>query len=117
MAAIRALGGSLTALPKPLESSTLRVSGQYRLARHPIYGGLLLDAVAGSLLSSPIPLIPTALLVVLFELKSRHEESMLGCAIPTTRRTGAAFATDSSPACSDASEHRVRVRAFLGPGL
>jgi protein-S-isoprenylcysteine O-methyltransferase Ste14 len=77
VAAIRALGGSLTALPKPLQSSTLRVTGPYRLARHPIYGGLLLDAVAGSLLSSPIPLIPTALLVVLFELKSRHEESML----------------------------------------
>jgi protein-S-isoprenylcysteine O-methyltransferase Ste14 len=76
-AGVVALGDALTPLPKPLDDTTLRVGGAYRLVRHPIYGSVLLMAFAGSLLSSPIALIVTALLAVVFELKSRHEESML----------------------------------------
>jgi protein-S-isoprenylcysteine O-methyltransferase Ste14 len=76
-AGVVALGDALTPLPKPLDDTTLRVGGAYRHVRHPIYGGVLLMAFAGSLLSSPIALALTALLALLFEAKSRHEESML----------------------------------------
>jgi protein-S-isoprenylcysteine O-methyltransferase Ste14 len=76
-AGVVAIGDALTPLPRPLVSSTLRTGGAYRLVRHPIYGGVLLMAFAGSLLSSPIALVATGLLAVVFELKSRHEESML----------------------------------------
>ena len=55
----------------------LRTGGVYRLVRHPIYGGVILIALGSSLVWSPLALLPTALLVVLFELKSRREESLL----------------------------------------
>jgi protein-S-isoprenylcysteine O-methyltransferase Ste14 len=71
------LGSSLTPLPKPSERSTLRTGGAYRLVRHPIYGGLMLTTLGWSLMSSPLALFATAFLAILFELKSRHEESML----------------------------------------
>ena len=45
--------------------------------RHPIYGGVILLALGWSLASSPVGLIPTALLVALLELKSRREEAWL----------------------------------------
>ena len=76
------LGSSLTPFPKPSERSTLRMSGAYRLVRHPIYGGSMLVALGWSLLSSPLALFATAFLALLFELKSRHEESMLVVRFP-----------------------------------
>ena len=82
VAGVVGLGSSLTPFPKPSERSTLRMSGAYRLVRHPIYGGSMLVALGWSLLSSPLALFATAFLALLFELKSRHEESMLAVRFP-----------------------------------
>lgn len=82
VAGLVGLGSSLTPFPKPSERSTLRTGGAYRLVRHPIYGGSMLVALGWSLMSSPLALLPTGLLAVLFELKSRHEESMLRARFP-----------------------------------
>ena len=82
VAGVVGLGSSLTPFPKPSEGSTLRMSGAYRLVRHPIYGGSMLVALGWSLLSSPLALFATAILALLFELKSRHEESMLVVRFP-----------------------------------
>lgn len=73
----RTLGPSLTPLPRPREDSAFLDDGVYRLVRHPIYGGVLLIATGVSLLASPLALLPTALLVVLFEGKARREEAWL----------------------------------------
>jgi protein-S-isoprenylcysteine O-methyltransferase Ste14 len=77
VAGVVALGSSLTPFPRPSERSTLREGGVYRLVRHPIYGGLLLVAFGWSLVWSPLALLGTALLVIVFELKSRYEELLL----------------------------------------
>ncbi len=74
---ILALGSSLTPLPRPRDDGSLRRSGILRHVRHPIYGGVILLALGWSLASSPVGLIPTALLVALLELKSRREEAWL----------------------------------------
>ena len=79
---IAALGDSLTPYPKPLERSSLRDGGAYRLVRHPIYGGLFLLGLAWSLVLSPFALVPTAALALVFELKARVEESMLAERFP-----------------------------------
>ena len=77
VAGLVGLGSSVTPFPRPSERSTLRTGGAYRLVRHPIYGGSMLVAFGWSLISSPLALFGTAFLAILFELKSRHEESML----------------------------------------
>ncbi|MGA9160765.1 MAG: isoprenylcysteine carboxylmethyltransferase family protein [Actinomycetota bacterium] len=77
VAGIVGLGSALTPFPKPSEGEALRVGGIYRWARHPIYGGVLLIALGWSFATSPLALVPSALLLVVLELKSRYEESML----------------------------------------
>jgi protein-S-isoprenylcysteine O-methyltransferase Ste14 len=81
-AGVAALGSSLSPYPRPLEHSTLRQRGAYRLVRHPIYGGILLLALGWSGMSSPVALVPSAVLVLVFELKARVEESMLAQRFP-----------------------------------
>ncbi len=71
------LGSQLTPFPKPVERGLLKQVGVYRLVRHPIYGGVLLLVVAWSLGTSPLALIPTGLLALLFEGKRRREEAWL----------------------------------------
>lgn len=71
------LGTQLTPFPKPIEGGTLREDGVYGLARHPIYGGGVLLALAWSLATSYLGLGPTALLCLLVEAKSRREELWL----------------------------------------
>jgi protein-S-isoprenylcysteine O-methyltransferase Ste14 len=71
------LGRSFTHLPRPRGSGRLHQSGIYRLVRHPIYGGVLLLALGWSLAEAPLALVPTALLAVVFDLKSRREEAWL----------------------------------------
>jgi protein-S-isoprenylcysteine O-methyltransferase Ste14 len=72
-----ALGRSFTAFPRPKERSEFRQGGIYRSVRHPVYGGVLMFALGWSLAGSPLALFPTALLAVLFDLKSRREEAWL----------------------------------------
>ncbi len=71
------LGAQLTPFPRPVEGGELRDTGVFGIVRHPIYGGVLLLALAWSLATSPLALLPTLLLAVLFEAKSRREEHWL----------------------------------------
>jgi len=73
---------SMTPFPRPLEGARLQVGGAYRLVRHPIYGGLILIALGWSLTSSPLALGLAVALVLVLEVKSRLEESMLGQRFP-----------------------------------
>jgi protein-S-isoprenylcysteine O-methyltransferase Ste14 len=71
------LGRSFTPLPRPRNRATLRRTGIYARARHPIYGGLLVAGLGLSLHRSPLVLAPTAVLAVVFWLKSIREEAWL----------------------------------------
>jgi protein-S-isoprenylcysteine O-methyltransferase Ste14 len=71
------LGRSFTPFPRPREGSTLRSTGIYARARHPVYGALLVAGVGLSLHRSPLVLAPTAVLAVVFWLKSIREEAWL----------------------------------------
>ncbi len=71
------LGRSFTPLPRPREGATLRSTGIYARARHPVYGGLLVGGLGLSLYRSPLVLAPTAVLALVFWLKSIREEAWL----------------------------------------
>ena len=72
------LGTSLTAFPRPRSESELVTHGAYRLARHPIYGGIILGAWGWGLLTAALPaLAAAAFTTVFFDLKSRREEIWL----------------------------------------
>jgi protein-S-isoprenylcysteine O-methyltransferase Ste14 len=69
---------NLSALPHPKDEAQLVETGIYGLARHPIYGGLVLGAAGWGLLThSLLALALTAALWAWFELKSRREEAAL----------------------------------------
>ncbi|MDQ2982888.1 MAG: isoprenylcysteine carboxylmethyltransferase family protein [Actinomycetota bacterium] len=72
-----ALGRSLTPSPHPAQGGRLVERGVYGSVRHPIYGAAILICLGWSLVESPLGLVPTALLVVLFDLKARLEEDLL----------------------------------------
>ena len=93
------LGQSLTPFPRPLERGRLEVGGVYRRVRHPIYGGLMLIALGWSVITSPLALVFTFVLVLLLEVKSRLEESMLVQRFP------------------EYDAYRVRVRWRFVPGV
>ena len=87
------LGRGLTALPLPNEHAALRTGGLYRWARHPIYSGLLLFAVADTARSGSWLTVAACLgLVVLMTAKARWEEARLAERFPDYRayaaRTG-----------------------------
>jgi protein-S-isoprenylcysteine O-methyltransferase Ste14 len=71
------LGRSFTMLPRPRDTSTLRTTGIYAHARHPVYGGVLIAGLGLSLHRSPLVFAPTAVLAVVFWLKSIREEAWL----------------------------------------
>jgi protein-S-isoprenylcysteine O-methyltransferase Ste14 len=71
------LGRSFTPLPRPRDRSTLRNTGIYARARHPLYGGILVFGLGLSFHRSPLVLAPTAVLAVIFWLKSIREEAWL----------------------------------------
>jgi protein-S-isoprenylcysteine O-methyltransferase Ste14 len=72
-----ALERSLTPNPRPKKDGTLREAGLYGIVRHPIYGGVMLAALGWSLWRGPAALAPSALTVVVLDLKSRREEAWL----------------------------------------
>jgi protein-S-isoprenylcysteine O-methyltransferase Ste14 len=72
-----ALGRAMTPFPLPSERGRLVDTGVYRAVRHPVYGAVLLLCLGWSLVESPLGLIPTALLVALFDLKARLEEQLM----------------------------------------
>lgn len=72
------LGRSLTPLPFPRKYAMLQTSGIYRFSRHPIYGGVVLLALARSISSGSIVTAICALLLAgLLASKARWEESLL----------------------------------------
>jgi protein-S-isoprenylcysteine O-methyltransferase Ste14 len=73
-----ALGRSVSPFPEPLAGAVLVERGAYRLARHPIYGGMVLGAAGVSLADGNWPgLALTLLLAALFLGKSGFEERRL----------------------------------------
>jgi protein-S-isoprenylcysteine O-methyltransferase Ste14 len=79
---LTALGPSLTPFPRPLDGARLKADGVYGRVRHPIYGGLILLAIGWSVITSPVALALTVVLVLVLEVKSRLEESMLDQRFP-----------------------------------
>jgi protein-S-isoprenylcysteine O-methyltransferase Ste14 len=77
-AGVIGLSENLTPFPKPMEGSRLVDTGAYKLARHPIYGGLIVASFGwGLVTASPLALIGGLALGVFFDLKSRREEIWL----------------------------------------
>lgn len=77
------LGRALTPAPRPRASATLVVTGVYGLARHPIYGGLILASAGWSIMqASVLAVIGTVVLVAFFRLKSAREEAWLSERFP-----------------------------------
>lgn len=69
---------SLTPFPHPRDGASLVEHGAYRLARHPIYGGLVMGAIGwGFLTASAVALVLAVVLLGFFDLKSRREEAWL----------------------------------------
>lgn len=72
------LGSSLSPLPAPLPSAQLVDRGIYRFIRHPIYAGLVLAALGGSIYAaSLVALALSVILAVVLDLKARREEEWL----------------------------------------
>lgn len=72
------LGRSLTAHPAPTARAELRTEGPYRLARHPIYSGLIaLAAGSAFAAASWVHLVAALMLVAILTAKSRFEEVLL----------------------------------------
>ncbi len=91
MAAGAGLGGwglvelrdALTPLPYPRGGAQLVETGAYRLARHPIYGGIVIGALGyGLALASPPAMLGSLVLLGFFRLKSAREEVWLVARYP-----------------------------------
>jgi protein-S-isoprenylcysteine O-methyltransferase Ste14 len=76
------LARSGTVFPRPRPGASVAQGGVYGRVRHPVYGAVLLLALGWSLAESPLGLIPTALLAVIFDLKARVEEAWLEERLP-----------------------------------
>lgn len=73
----------LTPYPTPLSDAALVERGPFRLARHPIYGGIILGAAGVSVADGNWPgLALNTLLAVLFWMKSEFEERRLTAHFP-----------------------------------
>jgi len=83
LAGLLGLGRNLSALPHPIDDAQLVVGGVYGLARHPIYGGLMAGSLGWALLANSLLSLVFALgLWLLFEFKSRREETQLLARFP-----------------------------------
>jgi protein-S-isoprenylcysteine O-methyltransferase Ste14 len=72
------LGRSLTATPVPTASATLKTTGPYRSARHPIYTGVVLIVVAMAVRSGNVAsLLLGGVTIVFFHGKAAWEEQRL----------------------------------------
>lgn len=81
--ASRRLGPALAAPPIPRPGAELVTSGPYRLARHPIYGGITMFMLGTALVvDSLVGLAVSALLLPFFLVKARYEEKQLRMRYP-----------------------------------
>jgi protein-S-isoprenylcysteine O-methyltransferase Ste14 len=76
-AAMRAMGSSLTAFPRPKPDGELVVDGPYSMMRHPMYVGGILFFAGLSLVFSVYGLILTGVLALFWIAKARVEERHL----------------------------------------
>jgi protein-S-isoprenylcysteine O-methyltransferase Ste14 len=60
------LGDAVTPLPTPVRDGSLRTSGFYRFARHPVYSGLMTFGLASALHSARMWSLVVAGLLVIF---------------------------------------------------
>lgn len=83
VAGMRDLRENLTPLPRPRDTGELVQTGAYRLARHPIYGGLVLASLGwGLVIAVPVAIVLAIGLLAFFDLKSRREEAWLADRFP-----------------------------------
>lgn len=83
LAGMRALGSALTPYPQPKEGAELRSNGVYALARHPLYGGLIVATLGWTIFRlSPWGLITWLVLSVFFDRKASREETWLAAKYP-----------------------------------
>jgi protein-S-isoprenylcysteine O-methyltransferase Ste14 len=76
--AVLQLNKNLSPFPTPTENAILLENGLYKLARHPIYSGLLLLFYGyGIYVDSSYKLIISSSLLVLFYFKTNYEERQL----------------------------------------
>lgn len=72
------LRANLSPFPRPTAGATLVETGPFRWVRHPIYAGIVLAAVGwAAFCGSIVTLILAAVLLLLFDAKSRREEAWL----------------------------------------
>ena len=72
------LGRNLTPLPSPKDDARLVENGAYRLARHPIYGGIIFMAYGFALFrQGSLTFLLATVLLLFLDLKSRREERFL----------------------------------------
>lgn len=72
------LGGNLTPLPHPRDDGQLVQSGIYGVVRHPLYGGLILAAIAWAIYQLSLSHAIAALVfLVFFDAKASREEVWL----------------------------------------
>jgi protein-S-isoprenylcysteine O-methyltransferase Ste14 len=72
------LGGNLTPFPRPRKDGRLVTGGLYAIVRHPMYAGGLMLAGGGAVALGSWPKLTVAsVLALLFDAKSRREETML----------------------------------------
>lgn len=76
------LGRQLTPFPKPVDEGEIKRGGAYALVRHPIYGGVLLMALAWALMTSPVAIAPWTTAAIFLDAKRRREEAWLAEAHP-----------------------------------
>jgi protein-S-isoprenylcysteine O-methyltransferase Ste14 len=77
------LGSALTPVPRPRDNAVLVDKGVYGLARHPIYGGLILGSLGWAVMqASLVAVTMTAILAGFFVLKSAREEAWLSERFP-----------------------------------
>lgn len=77
-AALRDLGASLTALPRPRPGASFVDAGIYGVIRHPMYAALIATSTGWALVTASAPAaVATAALAAWLDLKSRREEAWL----------------------------------------
>lgn len=91
--AILQLSNNLSPFPTPKNDSSLIKNGLYKYMRHPIYTGILLMFYGyGVYQESLYKILITSVLLILFSVKSRYEESKLKQKFPSystyTLKTG-----------------------------
>ena len=76
--ALLVMGGNFSVFPHPSAKSSLLENGPYKKIRHPMYTAVLLTFTGIALFTHSVPrLIITALLLILFVVKSKFEETLL----------------------------------------